>query len=97
MLDLMPHYKDQGLLSKYKLERADGRPEDSEAKTFVLRYDKDSAWCAAMRDIIKSVVVPRVDGLGYHKLAAELQADVELVEQRLADARSTAPIELPKL
>jgi len=100
MLALMPHYKDQGLLKKYpRLERADGRPEDPDAKTFVLRYDKDSAWCAMVRDMIKTAFVPRVDALGYHKLAQDLLNDVELVEQRLADARSTAPIpvNLPEL
>jgi len=96
---IMPHYKDQGLLLKYELVRTDGRPEDSNAQTFVLRYDKDSAWCAAMRDIIKTTVVPRVAALGYNKLSEELRTNVEAVEQRLKTdrARTTSRIEVPEL
>ena len=95
----MSRYKDQGLLEKYELVRTDGRPEDDSAQTFVLRYDKDSAWCAAMRDIIKSTVVPRVAALGYTKLSEDLLANVEQVEARIKDTRTTttARINLPEL
>jgi len=93
----MPRYKDQGLLTKYDLVRTDGRDEDSGARTFVLRYDKDSAWCAAMREIIKETVVPRVQAMGYDKLAQELTADVARIEAGLAETHLTAPIEVPEL
>ena len=96
---IMPHYKDQGLLEKYELVRTDGRPEDGSAQTFVLRYDKNSAWCTAMRDIIKTTVVPRVAALGYNKLSEELLANVEQVEARLkaTSTVTTSRINLPEL
>jgi hypothetical protein len=60
----------KGLYGKYEIKKANGKPLDSEAKYFVLRYDKDPHAKKALEAYANSISDEN------YKLAMEIRAEI---------------------
>ena len=61
------------------MRRTDGKPEDSEAKFFVLRYDKNDSWGMKCRAALRGFAASIRDD--YPQLADDLIEDVRQSEK----------------